>query len=232
MKKLIASGFVLSTLLSTTPQICTLTTSTTNSKMHNVKDLQKLNLTPADIEYIEKYFNSKTEKEKQELKENLLSAIGLKNGSVVFDKTKLNQKMWDIKIYQIITSAEYLKTLNCYYQNKLLTFDVQGKAHFSFSLLKNFKIDGFWVETQWYWFGFCRLHLSSSAIEAFTEGGLSVTEIAVMISEACPLLIPGALVIAGVITANIFLIRSYDYGRGAWMGLYGTIIPTFIFGSD
>lgn len=231
MKKLIASGFVLSTLLSTTPQICTLTTSTTNSKMHNVKDLQKLNLTPADIEYIEKYFNSKTEKEKQELEENLLSAIGLKNGSVVFNKTKLNQKMWDIKIYQIITSAEYLQTLNWYYQNKLLIFDAQGKAHFKFSLLKKLKIDGIWYETYWYWFGWAKFHLSSSKIEAFTDFGESTTEIAQQITEACPLLAPVSLVIAGVITANAVILKSYDHGRGAWLGLLW-FIPDMGFGSN
>lgn len=114
----------------------------------------------------------------------------------------------------------------------MLTFDEQGKAHFNFPKIINLKIDGIWIETEWYWFGYCRLHLSSSAIEAFTDGGLSVTEIAIMISEACPPLAPAALVIAGVITANAFLIRSYDYGRGAWMGLYAMFIPTFTFGSD
>ncbi|WP_375318001.1 hypothetical protein [Spiroplasma endosymbiont of Virgichneumon dumeticola] len=89
-----------------------------------------------------------------------------------------------------------------------------------------------WVETKWYWFGYCKLHLSASVVEAFTEEELSVTEIAIMISEACPPLAPATLVIAGVITANVLLIKNYDYGHGAWMGLYAMAIPTFTFGND
>ncbi|MBP1525509.1 MAG: hypothetical protein H9Q67_03250 [Spiroplasma ixodetis] len=42
MKKLIASGFVLATLLGTTPQISNLTV--VNTKIHNENNLKKLNL--------------------------------------------------------------------------------------------------------------------------------------------------------------------------------------------
>lgn len=65
MKKIIASSFVLATLLGTTPQISTLTIATINLKTNNINNSQKLNLTPADFEYIEKYFNSKSEKKKK-----------------------------------------------------------------------------------------------------------------------------------------------------------------------
>ncbi|MBP1525564.1 MAG: hypothetical protein H9Q65_05580 [Spiroplasma ixodetis] len=221
MKKLIASGFVLAALLGTTPQISNLTVA--NTKINNENNLKKLNLTPTDIEYIEKYFNSKTEQEKQELKENLLGAIGLKNDVVTFDKTKLNQKIWDLKIYQIITSYEYLKTLNWYYKNKMLTFDEQGKAHFNTPLLQNFIKGNVWLESYWYWFGYCRLHLDSSSIEAFIDGGAEATEIAQQIAEI-PGLDVAAVVIAGIITGYTFTLKSYDYGRGAWFAFYMPII--------
>lgn len=237
MKKLIATGFVLSTLLGTTPQISTLTTTNTNSKIHSENKIQKWTPTPEDFEYIDKYFKSKTVQEIQELKENLLSAIGLKNDVVTFDKSKLNQNIWDLKIYQIITSDEYLKTLNWYYQYKLLTFDEQGKAHFNFPLLSNSKykyesnID-WWIESHVYWFGYWRLHLSSSAIETIAEGGTSVTEIAEQIIEAAPYLAPVALVIAGWVTANVAGLKVYDYGRGAWVA-YLAMIPVPVgFGSN
>ncbi|WP_308150292.1 hypothetical protein [Spiroplasma sp. AdecLV25b] len=221
MKKLIATGFVLSTLLGTTPQISTLTT-TSNLKTNNINNSQKLNLTPADFEYIKKYFSSKTEQEKQELKENLLSAISLKNDVVVFDKLKLNQKIWDLKIYQIITSYEYLKTLNWYYKNKILTFDEQGKAHFNFPLIQNVK-GNVWLESYWYWFGYCRLHLDSSAIEAFIDHSAEATEIAQQIAE-----IPGldiaAVAVAGIMTGYSFTLKSYDYGNGAWFAFYMPVI--------
>lgn len=229
MKKNIANSFVLATLLGTTPQISILTTA--NTKLHNENNLQKWTPTPEDFEYIEKYFNFKTEQEKQELKENLLSAIGLKNDVVVFDKTKLNEKKWDLKIYQIITSDEYLKTLNWLYKNKMLTFDEQEKAHFNFPKIKNLKIDGIWYETYWYWFGWAKLHLSSSKIEAFTDFGESTTEIAEQIIEVAPYLVPVALIIASVITANAAILKSYDYGNGAWLGLLW-FIPDMGFGSN
>lgn len=230
MKKLIATGVVLSTLLGTTPQISILTTA--NTKIHNENNFKKWTPIPEYFEYIEKYFNSKTEQEKQELKENLLSAISLKKDVVTFDKSKLNQKIWDLKIYQIIISDEYLKILNLYYKDKLLTFDEQGKAHFNFSTLEKVKINGIWYETHWYWFSIAELHFSSEVIENITDGGLSVTEIAVMIIEAFPPAAPAAIVIATFITINIVGLRAYDYGRGAWMQLYLFTIPTFVFGSN
>lgn len=226
MKKLIATGFVLSTLLGTTPQISTLVT-TTNLKPKNINDSQKWTTTPEDFEYIEKYFKTKTVQEIQELKENLLSAISLKNDVVVFDKSKLNQKIWDLKIYQIITSDEYLQVLNWYYKNKIIIFDEQGKAHFNTPLFKNLKIDGIWFETYIYWFGYCRLHFSSSAIESITEGGTTVTEIAQQIIEAAPYLGAVALLIAGWVTTNIAGLRAYDYGKGSWVAFHvaAPVIP-------
>ncbi|WP_375317849.1 hypothetical protein [Spiroplasma endosymbiont of Virgichneumon dumeticola] len=229
MKKFITSSLVLTTLLSTTPQITTL------SKTNNIENLQyKEQHKSIDFDYVEKYFATKTEQEKQVLKENILGVISLANGAIVFDSAKLNKKIWDFKIYQIITSDEYLQVLHVYYQNKFLIFDEKGKASFNFATqaVKNLNIEGIWYETYWYWFSIAKLHFSSAIIEEFTEGGLSVAEIAAMISEACPPLSPAAFAIAAVITANAFILKAYDYGRGAWMELYLFTIPTLKFGSN
>ncbi|WP_342253986.1 hypothetical protein [Spiroplasma endosymbiont of Zeiraphera isertana] len=233
MKKLIASGFVLATLLGTTPQISSLTT--VNTKINNENNLQKWTPTPEDFEYIEKYFKTKTVQEIKELKENLLSAMGLKNDVVTFDKSKLNQKIWDLKIYQIITSDEYLRVLNWYYKNKMIIFDTQGKAHFNSPLLNNRKYkygSDWWIESYVSWFGYWRLHLSSSAIESITEGGTTVTEIAEQIIEAAPYLGPFALVIAGWVTANIAGLKAYDKGLRAWVAYFAMIPVPVGFGSN
>lgn len=236
MKKLITTGFVLSTLLGTTPQISTLTTiPNTNPKIHHENNLQKWKATPEDFAYIKKYFKTKTVQEIQKLKENLLSAIDLKNDVVTFDKSKLNQKIWDLKIYQIITTNEYLQVLNWYYKNKWLVFDKKGKAHFNSPVLNNSKYknsNDWWIESYVYWFGYWRLHLSSNAIESITEGGTTVTEIAEQIIAAAPYLGPIALVIAGWVTANIAGLRAYDRGSGAWVA-YLAMIPIPVgFGSN
>ncbi|WP_425381338.1 hypothetical protein [Spiroplasma endosymbiont of Polydrusus pterygomalis] len=228
MKKLIVSSFVLSTLLATTPQINTLTT--VNTKIHHENNLQKWTPTPEDFQYIEKYFKTKTVQEIQELKENLLSAIGLKNDVVTFDKTKLNQKIWDLKIYQIITSDKYLQVLNWYYKNKIIIFDEQGKAHFNFFLSKKVNESSWWIESYAYWFGYWRLHLSSSAIEVFINHSAEATEIAEQLAEV-PFINVGAVAIAAILTANAAMLKSYDYGRGAWMGWY-ILIPCMGFGSN
>lgn len=75
------------------------------------------------------------------------------------------------------------------------------------------------------------MHLSSSKIEAFTGFGESTTEIAEQIVEAVPYLAPVALIIAGVITANAMILKSYDYGKGSWLGLLW-FIPDMGFGSN
>ncbi|WP_425381808.1 hypothetical protein [Spiroplasma endosymbiont of Polydrusus pterygomalis] len=225
MKKIMATGFVLTILLGTSPQIRTLTVA--NTKINHKNNLQDWTPTPENFKYIEKYFKTKTVQEIQELKENLLSAIGLKNYLVTFDKTKLNQKMWDLKIYQIITSDEYLQVLNWYYKNKIIIFDEQGKAHFNILLFKNLNIDGIWFETYIYWFGYCRLHFSSNTIASITEGGTTITEIAEQIIEVAPYLGPVALLIAGWVTANIAGLRAYDYGKGSWVAFHvaAPVIP-------
>ncbi len=228
MKKIITTSFVLTTLLGTTPQISTLRVR--HTKINNKNNLQKWTPTPEDFEYIEKYFKTKTVQEIQELKQNLLSAIGLKNDVVTFDKTKLNKKIWDLKIYQIITSDQYLQVLNWYYKNKIIIFDEQGKAHFNSFLSKKVNESSWWIESYAYWFGYWRLHLSSSAIEAFIDHSAEATEIAEQLA-AVPFINVGAVAIAAILTANAAVLKSYDHGRGAWMGWY-ILIPCMGFGSN
>ncbi|WP_308149876.1 hypothetical protein [Spiroplasma sp. AdecLV25b] len=88
-----------------------------------------------------------------------------------------------------------------------------------------------WAESHWYWFGYWKLHFSHDAIETFGESGHGATEIAAAISLAFPPAAPAALAIAGVVLANIALLRSYDYGNGSWLGIY-LLVPDMGWGSN
>lgn len=79
------------------------------------------------------------------------------------------------------------------------------------------------LESYWYWFGYCRLHLDSNAIEAFID---TVAQKQPKLSNKSTA-IPGlnvAAAIVGIITGYAFALKFYDYGCGAWFAFYMPII--------
>ena len=229
MKKIIILSSALVTVSSAGLQ-------TTVATKQNVLLPQVKNQTQSQFNDLQTVFNSKTFVEKAKLKQNLVSAISLENGTVVLHNNKLNPELWDPKVYEIITSKEYLATLNYFHQYKLDLFNDENevKNHNSNIQQQNalFSND-IWVETYWYWFGYFRVHFSSRDIDALTEAGGSITDLGQQIAAASPYAGLITLPIALVITSYVVVLKSYNYGNGAWIGfhLLGPVIP-IDFGSN
>lgn len=228
MKKLIIISSTLVTVSSAGLQ-------TTIATKQNVLLPQVKNETQSQFNYLQTVFNNKTVAEKAKLKQNLVSAISSENGTVVLHNNKLNPELWDPKVYEIITSKEYVATLNYFHQYKLDLFndEVEVKNHSSNIQQQNSIISGMWIETYWYWFGYYRIHFSSMGISSLTEAGGFITELAPQIAATFP---PAALVavpLSLVVTSYWLILKSYDHGKGAWLGfhLLGPVIPVD-FGSN
>lgn len=203
MKKLVMIS-TLSSLLVLIPSVNNLTTSTV-THIHEKAEVQVQE--NDNFEYLQNYFSNKSENFKDTLKQDLLKSITIKNDIVNFNIKQLNQQLWDHKIIQIINSINYQEILQNQYNNKIL-FNTNQYLY-----------NGNWLETKWYWFGFFVLHLGHTTINSFFD--ISNKENLLKIVTTTLLAIPKlwliAVVLATLIVANLYILRSYDKGNGAWL---------------
>lgn len=210
-------SFLLSSLIVSNTTLLSPTISLTkeNAFNHNYKT--------NNCDLFDQEFKNKSIIELKIMKENLINAISIKNQQILVDKNKLNQKIWNTSIYQLITSDKYTKSLALQLKMGLISFNKNKQIKFE---TQNNEVN-IWAESHWYWFGYWKLHFSHDGIDTLGESGHGAAAISLVFPPAAP----AALSIAGVVLANTALLRAYDYGNGSWLGIY-LLVPDMGWGSN
>ncbi|AHF58032.1 hypothetical protein SPE_0912 [Spiroplasma eriocheiris CCTCC M 207170] len=79
----------------------------------------------------------------------------------------LNKKIWDKNIYNIISSSQYISSLELQLKLNLISFDINNKVSFNQKLQISYS--GVWTESKWYWFGYWKLHIGHVECEIWYE---------------------------------------------------------------
>lgn len=200
------------------------------------KSLIKSNLKTNEQKNITEQWYSKIVATKQEaiFKDNLLSAISLKDNQVNFDLNKIDKKLWnDDSIYNLISNPEYVKTLQSMYKLAKIQF-INGKAQF----LENsdyYDYSGIWADWRWYWVIYWELHIGHVECQQILQW-LNWVEVPMEAIEGLFEMVGGR--VAGIadligvyVKLNEQILRSFDRENGVWIGILG-FIPDVSFGSD
>lgn len=151
-------------------------------------------------------------------KDNLLSAISLKDHQVNFDLNKINKDLWnDEHIYNLISNPNYIKNLQLMYETGMLQF-IDGKPQFSEND-NYYGYSGIWAETKWYWFGYWKLHIGHVECQDFVAAmmgfkGSFVRIVNGVLNRLGGWISAAASAVTLVLFGNATIMKAWDLGNG------------------
>ncbi|ATZ16838.1 hypothetical protein ELUMI_v1c01100 [Williamsoniiplasma luminosum] len=168
--------------------------------------------------------NEINEKNQKQIKQIFLNSIVKENDLLKIDSNKIKQ-MQNLKLEKIFSSKEFSSILNELYASKSIVYQNNQFEFKNQKLLTTTR--GLWIETYWYWFGYCKLHLdnqlTTDLADAFKEvydplGSIgAVLYIIPEFTTLAPTMGPALFVYGG--TGYINSVNSLH--KGIWFGTYG-----------
>ncbi len=222
MKSLLLSLGLGTALLSITNFAASIKSSTnlvnnTTNQLSNSEQYAKELATTMDLEI--------SNNNEEQIKQIVLNSLFIVNNQVCVN-TNSFVNLQDLKIKNLFIDANFEKTIQKMYENKMLVLNEEVKFVFT-DFKVQFEKTGVWVEKHWYWFGYWKLHLdhqSSISMNYILDAASSGTDIAYAISGWFP--ISGVILAAFSVFsfANSLIFNLYDHGKGVWIGWF-IVIP-------
>lgn len=145
--------------LSILPLVFSLTSMRNNAQREKQKiDYLNNNKEKSEYQKNELWYQSKSQLEITQLKNNLVNSISLVNYKVLVNKKMLLKKLW-LEKFDFLTSKEYANRLNFLYKFKLMKFDYK-KLIFNDGIFYS-QENGIWFESSWWWFRYWRMHIEN-----------------------------------------------------------------------